>query len=429
MSIFLFMFITLFFLLFIGVPVGIAMLGTATAMLATLRGIDRIPYEMIAQRMLYGVDNFTLLAIPAFLLIGKLMNAAGITDRIFNVALAFFGHYKGGLGHVNIVASVIFAGMSGSAVADAGGLGTVELEAMRKSGYDDEFSAAVTAASSTIGPIFPPSIPFVIYGGITDTSVGRLFLAGILPGILMMFALMILVYYYAVKRGYPRDPFSWGAIAHDFIHAVIPLMTPVIILSGFATGYFTPTEASSIAVIYALLVGGVLYRQLSMKIVSQALLRTVCTSANVMMIIGSATIFSFILTHEGFTAQISSFLFGITTDKWVILGIINVILFLLGLVMEPGAILIMLLPVFLPIVLELEINLVHFGVVMILNLMIGQITPPFGMCLFTIAQIGRLSLGKVSRAVIPFVVPLVAVLLLCTYVPWVVTCVPDWLMP
>ncbi len=412
-------------LLVAGLPIAFSIVLSSAFFL----WLNDYPMMIVAQRMVTGINSFTLIAVPLFILAGELMNVGKITDRIFDFAKALVGWIPGGLGHANVFASLIFAGMSGSAVADAGGLGTVELEAMRKSGYDDEFSAAVTAASSTIGPIFPPSIPFVIYGGITDTSVGRLFLAGILPGILMMFALMILVYYYAVKRGYPRDPFSWGAIAHDFIHAVIPLMTPVIILSGFATGYFTPTEASSIAVIYALLVGGVLYRQLSMKIVSQALLRTVCTSANVMMIIGSATIFSFILTHEGFTAQISSFLFGITTDKWVILGIINVILFLLGLVMEPGAILIMLLPVFLPIVLELEINLVHFGVVMILNLMIGQITPPFGMCLFTIAQIGRLSLGKVSRAVIPFVIPLVAVLLLCTYVPWVVTCVPDWLMP
>ncbi len=387
------------------------------------------PLMIVAQRMVTGINSFTLIAVPLFILAGELMNVGKITDRIFDFAKALVGWIPGGLGHANVFASLIFAGMSGSAVADAGGLGTVEMDAMRKSGYDDDFSAAVTAASSTIGPIFPPSIPFVIYGGITDTSVGKLFLAGILPGLLMMVALMILVYYYAVKRGYPRDPFSWGAVAHNFIHALIPLMTPVIILSGFATGYFTPTEASSIAVIYALLVGGLLYRQLTLKIIADALRRTVYTSANVMMIIGSATIFSFILTHEGFTGQISSFLFGITTNKWAILGIINVILFLLGLVMEPGAILIMLLPVFLPIVLELQINLVHFGVVMILNLMIGQITPPFGMCLFTIAQIATVPLGRISRSVIPFVIPLIAVLLLCTYVPWVVTCVPDWLMP
>ena len=413
------------FLLIVGFPIAMSILLSSAVFL----WLNDYPLMVVAQKMVTGIDSFTLIAVPLFILAGELMNVGKITDKIFDFAKALVGWIPGGLGHANVFASLIFAGMSGSAVADAGGLGTVEMEAMRKSGYDDEFSSAVTAASSTIGPIFPPSIPFVIYGGITDTSVGKLFLAGILPGLLMMFALMVLVYYYAIKRNYPRDPFSLEALGRNFIHALLPLLTPIIILSGFATGWFTPTEASSIAVIYSLFVGGVLYRQLSVKIIGGALLRAVYTSANVMMIIGSATIFSFILTNEGFTDQISSFLFGITTSKWVILIIINIILFLLGLVMEPGAILIMLLPVFLPIVLHLEINLVHFGVVMILNLMIGQITPPFGMCLFTIAQVANVPLGKISRSVIPFVIPLVIVLLLCTYVPVIVTCIPDWLMP
>ncbi len=412
-------------LLVVGFPIAFSIALSTAAFL----WLNDYPLMIVAQRMVTGIDSFTLIAVPMFILAGELMNVGKITDRIFDFAKALVGWIPGGLAHANIFASLIFAGMSGSAVADAGGLGTVELEAMRKNGYDDDFSAAVTAASSTIGPIFPPSIPFVIYGGITDTSVGRLFLAGIFPGILMMFALMILVFFFAIKRGYPREVFSWGQLLHNLIHALIPLLTPVIILAGFATGYFTPTEGSSIAVMYSLLVGGLLYRQITGKVLVGALLRATYTTANVMMIIGSATIFSFILTHEGFTDQISALLFSITTNKWIILLIINIILFLLGLVMEPGAILIMLLPVFLPIVLFLEINLVHFGVVMILNLMIGQITPPFGMCLFTIAQIGRIPLGRVSKAVVPFVIPLIVVLALCTYIPWVVTWVPDWLMP
>ena len=412
-------------LLAAGFPIAFSIIVSSAAFL----WLEDYPLLTVAQRMVTGMESFTLIAIPLFILAGELMNVGKITEKIFDFARDLVGWIPGGLAHANIIASLIFAGMSGSAIADAGGLGTVEMDAMRKNGYDDGFSAAVTAASSTIGPIFPPSIPFVIYGGIADVSVGKLFLAGVVPGILMMLALMALAFWFAVRRGYPRERFSISSLAASLLHAFIPLLTPIIILAGFATGYFTPTEASSIAVVYALLVGGVIHRELSLRLLADALVRSVATTANVLAIIGSATIFSYILTHEGFTDRIAEFLFGVTTDRWAILGVVNVILFLLGLVMEPGAILIMLLPVLLPIGVRLDLDLVHFGVIIVLNLMIGQITPPFGMCLFTIAQVGNVPIGRLSRLIIPWVVPLLLVLLLCVCVPALVTALPGRLMP
>ena len=418
------LFLLFFLLIAIGFPVAVA-IGLSAIVSLKFYGY---PLIVIAQKMVTGIDSFTFIAIPLFILAGELMNVGKITDKIFNFAKANVGWIPGGLGHANVVASVIFAGMSGSAIADAGGLGTVELKAMRDAGFDDDFSSAVTAASSTIGPIFPPSIPFVIYGGIASVSVGKLFLGGVVPGLAMMVALMIMIFFYALKNKYPRSRFSlreWGV---EFARSIIPLLTPVIILSGFVIGLFTPTEASAVAVFYALLVGGLLYREISLRKLMDALKNTAVSSANVIFIIGTATLFSFILTNEGFTKLIADTLFGISDNPIVILLIINLVLFLLGMIMEPGAILIMLLPILLPIVEQLSLDYVHFGVMMILNLMIGQVTPPFGMCLFTISQVGGVSLDRLSRAVIPFIFPLVLVLLLTVFIPEMITWLPNLLM-
>ena len=418
------LFLLFFLLIAIGFPVAIA-IGVSAVVSLKLYGY---PLIVIAQKMVTGIDSFTFIAIPLFILAGELMNVGKITDKIFNFAKANVGWIPGGLGHANVVASVIFAGMSGSAIADAGGLGTVELKAMRDSGFDDDFSSAVTAASSTIGPIFPPSIPFVIYGGIASVSVGKLFLGGVVPGLAMMVALMVMIFFYALKNKYPRNRFSLREWGTEFFRAIIPLLTPVIILSGFVIGLFTPTEASAVAVFYALLVGGLLYREISMRKLMEALRNTAVSSANVIFIIGTATLFSFILTNEGFTKLIAETLFSISENPIVILLIINLVLFLLGMIMEPGAILIMLLPILLPIVEQLSLDYVHFGVMMILNLMIGQITPPFGMCLFTISQVGGVSLDRLSRAVIPFIFPLILVLLLSVFIPEMITWLPNLLM-
>jgi len=413
-----------FGLILIGVPVAVSIgLSALTTLL-----INDFPIIVVAQKMVTGIDSFTFVAIPLFILAGELMNVGQITDRIFNFAKAAVGWIPGGLAHANILASVIFSGMSGSAIADAGGLGTVEMKAMREAGYDDYFSGAVTAASSTIGPIFPPSIPMVIYGGIASVSIGKLFIGGMVPGLLMAIALMLYALIISLRRGYPKEAFSPSLIWRAFVQAFIPLMTPVIILSGFVTGWFTPTEASAIAVVYALIVGGLIYRAMGLRLIVKALENTAATTANVVFIIGTATLFSFILTNLGITRTIAGFILGISTTPWVVLLIINVVLLVLGMIMEPGAILIMMLPVFLPIVNQLGIDLVHFGVVMVLNLMIGQITPPFGMCLFTIAQVGKLSVEKLSHATLPWVAPLALVLIVSVFFPGMIVWLPNLLM-
>ncbi len=418
------LFAVFFGLILIGVPVAVSI---GLSALVTLLAND-FPIIVIAQKMVTGIDSFTFVAIPLFILAGELMNVGQITDRIFNFAKAVVGWIPGGLAHANILASVIFAGMSGSAIADAGGLGTVEMKAMREAGYDDYFSGAVTAASSTIGPIFPPSIPMVIYGGIASVSIGKLFIGGVVPGLLMAVALMLYALVISIRRGYPKEVFSLRLIWREFIRAFIPLMTPVIILSGFVTGWFTPTEASAIAVVYALIVGGLVYRAMGLRSIVKALENTAATTANVVFIIGTATLFSFILTNLGITKVIAGFILGISTTPWVVLAIINIALLILGMIMEPGAILIMMLPVFLPVVNQLGIDLVHFGVVMVLNLMIGQITPPFGMCLFTIAQVGGLNVERISHATLPWAAPLVIVLIATIFIPELIVWLPTVLM-
>ena len=418
------LFLLFFGLIVVGFPVAISIGLSAVISLLT----SGYPLIVIGQKMVTGIDSFTFIAIPLFILAGELMNFGKITDKIFNFAKANVGWIPGGLAHANVVASVIFAGMSGSAIADAGGLGTVELKAMRDSGFDDEFSSAVTAASSTIGPIFPPSIPFVIYGGIASVSIGKLFLGGILPGLAMMIALMVMIFFYSLKKDYPRSTFSLKVLGVEFVKAIIPLLTPVIILSGFVTGVFTPTEASAVAVFYALIVGALLYRELSFSKLLEALKNTAVTSANVIFIIGTATLFSFILTNEGFTKIVSATLFSISENPIVVVLIINLFLFILGMIMEPGAILIMVLPILLPVVEQLSLDYVHFGVMIILNLMIGQITPPFGMCLFTISQVGGVPIKNLSHSIIPFIFPLVIVLLLTIFFPDIITWLPSILI-
>ena len=417
-------FITFVILLLVGVPISISI--GASAVLGCL--VLDYPMMVIGQKMVTGIDSYLLIAIPLFILAGNLMNAGKITDKIFSFAKELVGWIPGGLGHANVVASIIFAGMSGSAAADAGGLGTIEMEAMTKNGYDDDFSGAVTAASSVIGPIFPPSIPLIIYGATASVSVAKLFMGGVLPGLLMGVALMVLVFLFAIKYKFERHPFRLAALVRQFFGSILSLITPLIILAGFTTGWFTPTEASSIAVAYSLIIALIVYRTMDWKTFTDCLLESAITSANTLFIIGTSTLFTYVLVKEGASAEIASFILGISQNPAVILFIINVVLLILGMFMEPGAILTLMLPVLLPIIKSLNIDLVHFGVVMVLNLMIGQVTPPFGVCLFVISDVAKIKLDKLYKSILPFLVPLVVVLLMCTYIPGIVTYLPSVLV-
>lgn len=417
-------FISFVILLLIGVPISIAI--GASAVLGCL--ILEYPMMVIGQKMVTGIDSYLLIAIPLFILAGNLMNAGKITDKIFNFAKEIVGWIPGGLGHANVVASIIFAGMSGSATADAGGLGTIEMEAMTSNGYTDEFSASITAASSVIGPIFPPSIPLIIYGATASVSVAKLFMGGVVPGLLMGVALMILVYIFAVKYNFECHPFRLQELFKQFCGSILALITPLIILAGFTTGWFTPTEASSIAVAYSLVISLLVYHTMDWKTFKKCLLESAVTSANTLFIIGTSTLFTYVLVKEGASKAIAEFILGISSNPAVILLIINVVLLILGMFMEPGAILTLMLPVLLPIVKDLNIDLVHFGVVMVLNLMIGQVTPPFGVCLFVIADVAKMKLDKLYRGILPFLIPLIVVLLMCTYIPPIVTWLPNLLV-
>lgn len=417
-------FITFFVLLIIGAPISISIGASAVLGCLSLG----YPLMVIGQKMVTGIDSYLLIAIPLFILAGNLMNAGKITEKIFSFCKELVGWIPGGLGHANIVASIIFAGMSGSATADAGGLGTIEMEAMTKNGYTPKFSAAVTAASSVIGPIFPPSIPLIIYGATASVSVAKLFMAGVIPGLLMGVALMILVLIFAVRYKFERHPFHFKQMVKQFGSSLLSLITPLIILAGFTTGWFTPTEASSIAVAYALVISLLVYRTMDWKTFKKCLLDSAITSANTLFIIGTSTLFTYVLVKEGISAQIADFILSISDNPAVILLIINIILLILGMFMEPGAILTLMLPVLLPIVKPLGIDLIHFGLIMVLNLMIGQVTPPFGVCLFVISDVGKVKLDTLYKSILPFLVPLIAVLFLCTYCPQIVTWLPNLLI-
>lgn len=409
--------ISLFALIIIGVPVGIALAGSS--MIYVIFS-GNLPDFVVIHRMVNGIDSFPLLAIPFFILAGNLMNSAGITNRIFAFATAMVGWMRGGLGHVNIGASVLFAGMSGAAVADAGGLGTIEIKAMRDAGYDDDFAVAVTAASSTIGPIIPPSLPMVIYGVMASASVGQLFAAGFIPGLLMAVALMVMVAYYARKRNYPRDArFNIRLIGKTFAGAFLSLLTPIIIVGGILTGIFTPTEAAIAAVFYALVLGFFVYRTLTLKRLLHVSMETIETTTVILLIVGAASIFAWILTSNRATEQFAELILGITENPIFILLLLNLVMLVVGLFMETVAAITILVPVLLPIAMKMDVDPVHFGVIMVLNLMIGLLTPPVGMVLFVLSRVSGVSFERCSAATMPFLVPLVFVLLLVTFVPQV----------
>ena len=387
-----------------------------------------LPPVLLMHNMVNGMDSFPLLSIPFFIFAGALMNGAGITARIFGFARAIVGWMHGGLGHVNVGASIIFAGMSGAAVADAGGLGAIEIKAMREAGYDDDFSVGVTAASSTIGPIIPPSLPLVIFGVMASVSIGKLFVAGIVPGLLMAAALSAMIWWISRSRNYPRDvAFSVRTVATRFRAAFLPLMTPVIIVGGIVSGAFTPTEAAICAAAYALLLGVVLYGSLTRRKLAVISLETIETTAAIMMIVGAATVFAWILTANQVAAHFAEFVLSFTDNKTVVLLLIMGVVLIVGLFMETIAAISILVPVLMPVAAQFGIDPVHLGIIVILNLMLGLLTPPVGMVLFVLARVSKVPFEQCVRATLPFLAPLLAVLLLLSFVPGLVLWLPDLL--
>jgi tripartite ATP-independent transporter DctM subunit len=409
--------------LMMGLPVALA-LGLS-ALGATIIGGTPLQFTILSQKMQFALQNYILLAIPLFILAAKLMNTAGISMRIFRFADTLVGFLPGGLGHANILGSLIFSGMSGAAVVDAAGLGQIEHEAMTRSGYPSKFAVACTAASSIIGPIFPPSIPMVVFSFVSGVSVGRLFLGGVVPGLLMTAALMVWVALQAKKHNYPRQPFpTLEAARKSFAEAVVPLIAPIILLGGIWTGIFTPTEAAGVASLYALLVGVFVLRELSFRDLVEAFTATARETAVIGFLVAGSAFYGWVLMRTGLTLKLAEALMGISRDPAIILILINVFLLVVGCFLDSTVAILILGPIFMPVLAAAGIDPVHFGVVMVLNLMIGLMTPPFGMILFVMQQVSGLSFEDVVKACMPTLVPLVVVLVLITFVPSLVTWLP-----
>lgn len=416
------LFITFFVLLFLGFPIAFALgLSTLTYLL-----FSDIPLTVIPLKMYAGIDVFVLLSIPGFIVAGNLMNHCGMTDRIIQFCNNLLGHIRGGLGLANIGASMIFSGISGTAVADTASIGSVMIPAMKKEGYEPDFACAVTASSSTIGPIVPPSLPMIIAGSLTGLSVGKLFLAGAVPGLLLALGLLATSYFISVKRRHPkRERASLKDVGKGFFDAFWALMMTVLILFGIVGGVFTPTEASIVAVLYALFVGFFFYRSLRMKDLSKILVDSAGTTASLMVLVGFANLFGWILVSEQVPHQLAGSLLELTTNKIVLLLLINLLLLFVGSFMETIASLLILYPILLKVAVEAGVDPIQFSVIAVLNLIIGLNTPPVGVCLFVASGIGKVSIEKIARAGLPFLLVSLLVLALVTYIPQISLFLPE----
>ena len=397
-----------------GFPVAVV-LGLSSA--AYLWAAD-LPLTIVPQKMFSGIDSFVLLSIPAFVLAGNLMNGGGITDRIIRFANAIVGHVRGGLAQTNVAGSMVFAGISGTAAADAASLGAVLIPGMTRAGYPAAFSAALTAAASTVGPIIPPSVPMIIVGSLTGISVGQMFLAGAVPGLMLGIGMMITVYIVSVRRGYPREAWrGWGELWRSFRGAIWALGMTFLILFGIVSGFFTPTEAAVIAVLYAFVIGTFVYKGLSWRDIPRLVAESAISGAAIMLLVGFANVFGWILTAERIPQAISTWMLGATDNPYVVIILINLLLIVVGMFMETIAALIILTPPLLAVAAGVGLDPVHFATFVILNLMIGLTTPPVGVCLFICANIAKVSLAEISRAIWPFLLCNFIVLALVSFFP------------
>lgn len=410
------LFLTMFLLIGIGVPIGYA-IGFST--LVTIIIYTDIPLVIVAQKAFTGVDSFPLMAIPFFILAGTLMTHGGIARRILNFINVFIGSITGGLGIVTTVSCMFFGAISGSAIATTSAMGSFMIPAMEEKKYDKSFAAAITASAGTIGSIIPPSIPFVIYGVVTNTSIGDLFIAGVIPGVLMGIALILTCYIISKRRGYVGDDtkMSWALAWKEFRSAIWALLSPIIVLGGIYGGIFTPTEAAVVSVVYSLVIGVFVYRELDLVKIKRALFDTLIINGITTFMIGLSMIFATYLSLNQVPQRIAAFLLEVTDNKILLLLMINIFLLLVGCLIDNIPACIILAPILLPVVVSLGMTPLQFGIVLTMNLAIGFITPPYGPNLFVAASVANISVDKMFRQIMPFILALFIVLMICTYIP------------
>lgn len=409
-------------IIILGFPVAYALAVCALTFIL----VEPVPLSMAVHKAAFSVNHFTMLAIPLFMFAGKLMVEGRIADRIFDFAHAVVGRVPGGLGHVNVLSSLVFAGMSGSVLADVAGLGQIEYKAMTKKGYDPDFTIGVTLASSAIGPILPPSVAMVLFGVAADVSILGLFLGGVLPGFLIAACLMVYVYFVGRRRGYYESSWvGWRPLGRATLHALLPLLTPVIIVGGMTLGIFSPTEAATVSVLYALFISWVVYRDMTLAKFLHTLRAVVVDVSRLLYIIAFALLFGWVIIVGQVPQQIAYIIGQTISSPTIFFLVVMIMMLILGAVIENAILILILAPMLTPIAVEqYGIDPIHFGVCMVFNTMIAHYTPPVGLCLFVMRDITGLSLGRVSMAVLPFMVPLLISLLIMAYVPWVVLAVP-----
>ena len=416
------LFIIFFALLILKVPIAFTM-GVSCIGAILSAGM---PLNTIITRLFTAVDSFSLMAIPFFILAGEIMNETKLTDRILDFATALVGHIRGGLAMVNIAASVMFAGLSGSATADTAALGALEIPMMVKDGYSKEFSVAVTIASSTIGPIIPPSVMLVMYAVIANCSISRILIAGIVPGLMMALSMGVMAYFISLKRGYgSAGKFSLRNVWKTLKHSIVPLIMPLIILGGILSGVFTATEAGVVACVYALVIGLFVYRNLTLKSLPRILLNAAKTTAISMLIIGLANVFSWILAWENFPGAVAAFAVGLTGNATVIMLLIIAFLIFLGLFVEGIPVLIIFAPILVPIAVAYGVDLIAFGVILVITILVGSTTPPVGSLLYLGCSIAGTTVSKAGREVWPFVLAISVGILICVFVPGIITFLPN----
>lgn len=423
------LFAVLFVLLFLGIPIGIA-IGIAALAVVAVEGV--VPLLIVPQKMLTAMNTWTLLALPFFMLVGVIMDKSGITDRLVSFASSLVGWLRSGMSYVSVFTGMLMGGISGSAPADTAALSGVMIPSMRRLGYPGAYAAALQAASGAIGIIIPPSIPMVVLGSVTSISVGGLFLGGLLPGILIGLSLMVISAIICRRRGYGEKtttPFSFSKAVLSTREAFLPLLAPIIIVGGILTGVFTPTESGGVAAVYTLFLGMMIYKKISLRDLPAIFLEATVSAANVVLIIAASALFSWFLTKNGVPQAISTFLLSISDSQWFILFAVNLIFFIGGMFLEGIALIIMFVPILLPVALQVGISPVFFGVMVVINIAIGTLTPPVGVCLFVASSSGNESFEAVTHRAMPFVGAVAAVLILCCFFPEIITYIPAKVFP